>query len=31
MNECEIIRDLIPLCVDDVASKSSVDLVNEHI
>lgn len=31
MNNCEIVKDLIPLCVDDVASKSSVDFVNEHI
>lgn len=31
MNDCEIVRDLIPLCIDDAASKSSVDFVNEHI
>lgn len=31
MNNCEIVKDLIPLCVDDVASNSSVDFVNQHI
>lgn len=31
MNDCEIVRDLIPLCIDDAASRSSVDFVNEHI
>ncbi|MCQ2520736.1 MAG: zf-HC2 domain-containing protein [Lachnospiraceae bacterium] len=31
MSDCEIVKDLIPLCVDDVASKSSVAFVNEHI
>lgn len=31
MNHCEIVRDLIPLCVDDAASGSSVEFVNAHI
>lgn len=31
MNECEIAKDLIPLCVDDAASPSSVEFVNRHI
>lgn len=31
MNRCEIAKDLIPLCIDDAASRSSVEFVNEHI
>lgn len=31
MNDCEIVKDLIPLCVDDAASKSSVEFVKQHI
>lgn len=31
MNNCQIVRDLIPLYVDDVASEESKKLVNEHI
>lgn len=31
MNHCEIVRDLIPLCIDDAASKSSCEFVREHI
>lgn len=31
MNKCEIVRDLIPLCIDKVASESSELMVNEHI
>lgn len=31
MNNCEIVKDLIPLCVDDAASASSVEFVNQHI
>ncbi len=28
---CEIIKDLIPQCVDEIASDDSVNLVMEHI
>lgn len=31
MNDCEVIRDLIPLYVDDAASEASQKLVKEHI
>lgn len=31
MNDCDIVKDLIPLCVDDAASSSSVAFVNAHI
>lgn len=31
MNECEIVQDLIPLCADEAASRSSVEFVNRHI
>ena len=29
--DCDVIRDLIPLCLDRVASESSRRAVNEHI
>ena len=29
--DCEIIRDLIPLCVEDIASDKSMEAVKEHI
>ena len=29
--ECEIIQDLLPLYVDDVCSKPSVELIEEHM
>ncbi|MDY2669945.1 MAG: hypothetical protein SOV71_00085 [Anaerovoracaceae bacterium] len=29
--DCDIVKDLLPLCVDQVASKASVDFVNDHI
>ena len=28
---CDIIRDLMPNCIDNVASKASIEAVNEHI
>lgn len=31
MNNCDIVRDLIPLCIDHVASEESEKLVNEHV
>lgn len=31
MNNCEIVRDLIPLCIDRVASESSEKMVYEHV
>lgn len=31
MNRCDIVRDLIPLCIDDAASEASVDFVNTHL
>lgn len=29
--DCDVIRDLIPLCIDKVASKNSQNAVSEHI
>ena len=30
-NECHIVRDLMPLCIDHAASQDSQELVDEHI
>lgn len=30
-NECQIVRDLMPLCIDHAASEESQTLVDEHI
>lgn len=30
-NECHIVRDLMPLCIDHAASQDSHELVDEHI
>ena len=29
--KCEVVRDLIPLVIDDVASEESRNLVGEHL
>lgn len=31
MNECNIVRDLMPLCADELASKDSVEFIQRHV
>lgn len=31
MNECNIIRDLMPLCADDLASEDTVEYIRSHV
>lgn len=28
---CDVVKDIMPLCIDDVCSENSKQLVNEHI
>lgn len=30
-HDCEVVRDLMPLCIDDTASEKSCRIVNEHV
>ena len=30
-NECSIVKDLIPLYIDDLLSKDTVEFVEEHL
>lgn len=31
MNECNIVRDLMPLCADDLASEDTVEYIHSHV
>lgn len=31
MNECNIVRDLMPLCADDLASEDTVEYIRSHV